>query len=46
VFRKELSPPKINKIDIPTSGIPAEEIYGNFYPADDSKILGWSFISD
>ena len=46
VYKRELCPPKVPKPDLPRVGIPAEDIYGNFYPADSSKILGWTFISD
>lgn len=46
VYRRELCPPKLPKSDIPKVGIPAHEIYGNFYSADDNKIQGWTFISD
>ncbi|OMJ90631.1 hypothetical protein SteCoe_6904 [Stentor coeruleus] len=46
VYRRELCPPKIPKINPPKTGIPAEDIYGNFYPADSNRILGWTFISD
>lgn len=46
VYRKELCPPKVAKAEIPKTGVPAEEIFGNFVPTDTNKILGWTFIHD
>ncbi|OMJ69442.1 hypothetical protein SteCoe_32837 [Stentor coeruleus] len=46
VYRKELCPPKIQKIEVPKTGTPAEEIYGTFLAADSNRILGWTFVSD
>ena len=44
VHRRELCPPKIGLQNIPKTGVPAEDIYGNFYLADTNKIMGWTFI--
>jgi serine/threonine protein kinase SCH9 len=45
VLRRDLTPPKIPKPEIPSIGIPAEKIYGTFTPAETNKISGWTFIS-
>jgi hypothetical protein len=46
VFRRELCPPKGGKVEVPKTGVQAEEIYGNFYNAESSKIMGWTFVND
>lgn len=46
VYRRELCPPKVPKIEVPKKGIPVEEIYGTFLTADSNRILGWTFVSE
>ncbi|OMJ90296.1 hypothetical protein SteCoe_7315 [Stentor coeruleus] len=46
VERKELKPHKIHMPKISDKGVDLEEMYGNCFSGESTKVFGWSFISN
>ena len=46
VMKRELKPPRVRIPEIPSDGVPVEEMFGKILTGDTAKVSGWSFISD
>jgi hypothetical protein len=46
VERKELKPHKIPMPKISDKGVDLEEMYGNCFSGESTKVFGWSFVSN
>ena len=44
VRRRELRPPVVQKIEVPETGVPAEEIFGEIVQNGENRVIGWTFV--